>query len=225
MERITQGIIVSRRTDINGCFVGDCRSRTGLFARRLYVTDPPAADRMVERFRPLHTLVYNKYWIDELYDVLFVNSIVNFSRFLWKAFDEKVIDGIVNGVAGTCPRLGKRIKTGGDGPHKRLCARHVGGSGGCYRLFRPEIGHGGIRSMANVSFPILSYITFVPLIGVVILLFLNRERLELLRWVAIVAMLVDFVLSLVMFAMFDPTSGAMQLVEEPHLGSRLGYFL
>ena len=67
--------------------------------------------------------------------------------------------------------------------------------------------------MANVSFPILSYITFVPLIGVVILLFLNRERLELLRWVAIVAMLADFVLSLVMFAMFDPTSGAMQLVE------------
>ena len=70
-----------------------------LFARRLYITDPPAADRMVERFRPLHTLVYNKYWIDELYDVLFVNSIVNFSRFLWRAFDEKVIDGIVNGVA------------------------------------------------------------------------------------------------------------------------------
>ena len=67
--------------------------------------------------------------------------------------------------------------------------------------------------MANVSFPILSYITFVPLIGVVILLFLNRERLELLRWVAIVAMLADFVLSLVMFAWFDPTSGAMQLVE------------
>jgi NADH-quinone oxidoreductase subunit L len=70
-----------------------------LFARRLYLVDPPAADRMVERFRPLHTLVYNKYWIDELYDVLFVNSIVNFSRFLWRAFDEKVIDGIVNGVA------------------------------------------------------------------------------------------------------------------------------
>ncbi len=70
-----------------------------LFARRLYITDPPAADRMVERFKPLHTLVYNKYWIDELYDVLFVNSIVNFSRFLWRAFDEKVIDGIVNGVA------------------------------------------------------------------------------------------------------------------------------
>jgi len=67
--------------------------------------------------------------------------------------------------------------------------------------------------MANVSFPILSYITFVPLIGVVILLFLNRERLELLRWVAIVVMVADFVLSLVMFAWFDPSSSTMQLVE------------
>ena len=54
---------------------------------------------MVERFGGLHTLVYNKYWIDELYDFLFVNSIVNFSRLLWKRFDEAVIDGIVNGVA------------------------------------------------------------------------------------------------------------------------------
>ena len=67
--------------------------------------------------------------------------------------------------------------------------------------------------MANVSFPILSYITFVPLIGVAILLFLNRERQELLRWVAIISMLVDFALSLVMFAWFDPTSSAMQLTE------------
>ena len=38
-------------------------------------------------------------WIDELYDFLFVNSIVNFSRMLWKGFDDAVIDGIVNGVA------------------------------------------------------------------------------------------------------------------------------
>lgn len=67
--------------------------------------------------------------------------------------------------------------------------------------------------MGNVSFPVLSYITFAPLVAAAILLFLNRERHELLRWVAIVFMLLDFVISLVMFAMFDPTSSAMQLVE------------
>jgi NADH-quinone oxidoreductase subunit L len=70
-----------------------------LAARWMYVKEPEAADRMVERLGPAHTLVYNKYWIDELYDVLFVNSIVDFSRFLWKRFDEAIIDGIVNGSA------------------------------------------------------------------------------------------------------------------------------
>jgi NADH-quinone oxidoreductase subunit L len=69
------------------------------FALWIYLIKPSEADKMVERFGGLYTLVYNKYWIDELYDFLFVNSIVNFSRMLWKRFDEAVIDGIVNGVA------------------------------------------------------------------------------------------------------------------------------
>lgn len=72
----------------------------GLFyARWMYVTEPEAADRVIDRFPEIHNLVYNKYWIDELYDFLFVNSIVRFSRFLWRAFDDAVVDGIVNGVA------------------------------------------------------------------------------------------------------------------------------
>jgi NADH-quinone oxidoreductase subunit L len=69
------------------------------YARYMYISDPAAAERMVERFPGLHKLVYNKYWVDEIYDILFVNSLVQFSRFLWKAFDDAVIDGIVNGVA------------------------------------------------------------------------------------------------------------------------------
>jgi NADH-quinone oxidoreductase subunit L len=70
-----------------------------LFAYRVYVKDPSEADRMVVRFGWVHKLVYNKYWMDEIYDVLFVKSIVDLSRFLWRAFDDRVIDGIVNGVA------------------------------------------------------------------------------------------------------------------------------
>lgn len=70
-----------------------------LAARWMYVTDPEEADRMKERMGPVHTLVFNKYWIDELYDLLFVSSIVKFSKFLWKRFDEAIIDGIVNGCA------------------------------------------------------------------------------------------------------------------------------
>jgi NADH-quinone oxidoreductase subunit L len=70
-----------------------------LFAYYMYVVNPDAPARVINRIPEIHKLVYNKYWVDELYDILFVNSIVQFSRFLWKAFDEAVIDGIVNGVA------------------------------------------------------------------------------------------------------------------------------
>jgi len=70
-----------------------------LFARYMYIVDPDAPDRVISRIPEIHKLVYNKYWVDELYDILFVKTIVDFSRFLWKAFDESVVDGIVNGVA------------------------------------------------------------------------------------------------------------------------------
>jgi NADH-quinone oxidoreductase subunit L len=48
---------------------------------------------------PVHRLVLNKYYVDELYDALFVKPL--YRLFLWCAqiFDVKVIDGLVNGVA------------------------------------------------------------------------------------------------------------------------------
>ena len=70
-----------------------------LAAQRMYLVQPSLPERVIAHIRGLHTLVYNKYWMDEIYDFLFVNSIVAFSRFLWKRFDEGVIDGIVNGTA------------------------------------------------------------------------------------------------------------------------------
>ncbi len=67
-----------------------------LVARWMYLQDPQVPDRVIARFKGWHELVYNKYWVDELYDALFVNSIVRFSRFLWRSFDAQVIDGAVN---------------------------------------------------------------------------------------------------------------------------------
>jgi NADH-quinone oxidoreductase subunit L len=64
----------------------------------------------VQRFSGLHKLVYNKYWIDELYDFLFVNSIVEFSKLIWKKFDEAVIDGAVNGVAAVVRAFGSVLR-------------------------------------------------------------------------------------------------------------------
>jgi NADH-quinone oxidoreductase subunit L len=77
-----------------------------LLARYMYVTSPETPGRIVDRFSGLHRLVYNKYWVDELYDFLFVNSIVEFSKLLWKKFDEAVIDGVVNGVGAVTQAFG-----------------------------------------------------------------------------------------------------------------------
>jgi NADH-quinone oxidoreductase subunit L len=48
---------------------------------------------------PLHRLVLNKYYVDEIYDALFVQPLYRLFRWCAQVFDVKVIDGLVNGVA------------------------------------------------------------------------------------------------------------------------------
>ena len=68
-------------------------------AYQWYVKSPTVPARLAERFRAAYGLFLNKWYIDELYDSLFVRSTVRFSRWLWDAFDVHVIDRSVNGVA------------------------------------------------------------------------------------------------------------------------------
>ena len=47
-----------------------------------------------------------------------------------------------------------------------------------------------------MDYPILSYLIFFPLVGVVLLLFLGREQEKLLKGITLVVTLVEFFLSL-----------------------------
>ncbi len=67
--------------------------------------------------------------------------------------------------------------------------------------------------MENTSFPLLSFITFAPLVGALILLFMDRQSKESMRWITLVTMLVGFVASLFVYGLFDSSSASMQLVE------------
>ena len=51
------------------------------------------------RVRPLHTLVEHKYYVDELYDLVFVRPGLALGRFLNDRIEPQVIDAAVNGVA------------------------------------------------------------------------------------------------------------------------------
>jgi len=58
------------------------------------------AASMARSFAPLHRLLLNKYYVDEIYDATVVQPIHVVSREgLWRGFDVKVIDGAVNGTA------------------------------------------------------------------------------------------------------------------------------
>ncbi|MGO8734735.1 MAG: NADH-quinone oxidoreductase subunit L [Terriglobia bacterium] len=62
-----------------------------------YVKYPEAPGRAAAKAGPIYRLVLNKYYIDELYDALFVNPTKNLGNGL-AAFDMAVVDGGVNGV-------------------------------------------------------------------------------------------------------------------------------
>ena len=64
-----------------------------------YVKNPALPKLVAERWKGLYKLVFNKYYVDELYEILFINSLKNLGMGLWKGFDDFVIDGTINGIA------------------------------------------------------------------------------------------------------------------------------
>ena len=79
-------------------------------AYMLYIVNPEIPRKFTNAFPGLHRAVYNKWYIDELYDFIFVNPCKALGRFLWKGFDVVVIDGIVNGVAQAVMGVGGVIR-------------------------------------------------------------------------------------------------------------------
>lgn len=65
-----------------------------------YVLHPELPPRMAARKGMLYTFLYNKWYFDELYDLLFVRPTMALGRMLWKVGDGTIIDGFgPDGVA------------------------------------------------------------------------------------------------------------------------------
>jgi NADH-quinone oxidoreductase subunit L len=80
-----------------------------------YVASPGLPDRLAQRAAGLYDLVLNKYYVDELYELLFVRPTVALSNALWRVVDVGVIDGLVNGTAagvGATAEVWRRWQTG-----------------------------------------------------------------------------------------------------------------
>ncbi|MCL6506460.1 MAG: NADH-quinone oxidoreductase subunit L [Bryobacteraceae bacterium] len=81
-----------------------------------YVARPGLADRVADRLGVFYRLVYNKYFVDEIYAAAVVRPVVEGSdKLAWRGVDVAVIDGIVNGVAARAQRTGavlRRVQSG-----------------------------------------------------------------------------------------------------------------
>jgi len=66
-----------------------------------------------------------------------------------------------------------------------------------------------------MSWPILSWIVFLPLFGAAAILLIRAEKHNAIRWTALLVTLADFVLTVVLFIEFDELNTSMQFSREP----------
>jgi NADH-quinone oxidoreductase subunit L len=82
----------------------------------IYLGRPRVADALAERWNGLYRLLLGKYFVDEIYDALFVQPIKRVSTvFLWRGVDAGLVDGTVNSVGFAVRGLSavlRRLQTG-----------------------------------------------------------------------------------------------------------------
>jgi NADH-quinone oxidoreductase subunit L len=59
-----------------------------------YILFPGLPAVLARWFRPVYLFLLNKWYFDELYDVLFVRAAKRLGTFLWRQGDGRVIDGL-----------------------------------------------------------------------------------------------------------------------------------
>ncbi len=64
-----------------------------------YLKSPQMPHNLVRRFPGVYKLLYNKYYVDEVYDAVFVSPTVKGSEAVYTRFDLRVIDGTIDGTA------------------------------------------------------------------------------------------------------------------------------
>jgi len=76
-----------------------------VYGRRAGATDP-----LAETAPGPYRVLWNKYWVDELYDAIVVRPYVELSRVFWQVVDTQLIDGAVNGIGDLMRWLSGRVR-------------------------------------------------------------------------------------------------------------------
>jgi NADH-quinone oxidoreductase subunit L len=86
------------------------------FAYVVYTLRVGLADKIVRTFKPLHTLFFNKWFFDEIYNAVFVRNAYRLGRVFWQVGDKAIIDGLgPDGISASSRAFGgvlSRFQTG-----------------------------------------------------------------------------------------------------------------
>ena len=80
------------------------------FAHAMFITNGVLPMESEEKMKPWQKLVYNKYYMDEMYDMVFRKPLDLISTAFYKFLDLQVIDGIVNGVGTAVKGTGNVVR-------------------------------------------------------------------------------------------------------------------
>jgi len=76
-----------------------------------YIRKPELPKKLAKDMSGPYRIIYNKYYVDEIYNALFVAPLLFISKYiLWHVVDEGIIDGIVNGSASLARGSGGKLR-------------------------------------------------------------------------------------------------------------------
>ncbi len=80
-----------------------------LVAWWMYIRAPRVPKDLAARNEPLYKFLLNKWYFDELYELIFIRPTMWLGRLLWKGGDGRIIDGLgPDGISATVIKLAKR---------------------------------------------------------------------------------------------------------------------
>jgi NADH-quinone oxidoreductase subunit L len=114
-----------------GLLLGGLLSAAGIgIAYRLYVQRPGTTPRLVERLRPAHTFLVNRWYFDELLDLLFHRPALAIGSFASRTVERYVVDGVVAGTVGVVRGAGEVVRAAQSGFVRAYALLLIGGFAG-----------------------------------------------------------------------------------------------
>jgi NADH-quinone oxidoreductase subunit L len=70
-----------------------------IMAYIIYLKKTNLANILAKKLSYLYKISFNKYYFDEIYQIIFINPVKKSGNFLWRVIDVKIIDGVPNLLA------------------------------------------------------------------------------------------------------------------------------